>query len=127
MRRLKLLGVLLLSLLVLSTLSSVSAFRGNIIPPAKAKQVAEYFAKEAFSENIEIGDYVLFYEPSGKPAVYSFEILKDGKVYGTIIIGATKDHAPLVMLYKGLPPQYNLNLKKELRTLNIFIQNPLHL
>lgn len=124
MRRLKLLGVLLLSLLVLSTLSSVSAFQRDIIPPAKAKQVAEYFAKEEFSENIEIGNYVLFYEPSGKPAVYSFEILKDGKIYGTIIIGATKDHAPLVMLYRGLPPQYNLNLKKRARNTKYLYPKP---
>jgi hypothetical protein len=67
-------------------------------------------------EDVKVGDYVfLFYDLSNNPAVYSLEIIKeiikDDKIYGTVVIGATREHAPLVMLYKGTPPQYKVKLR----------------
>jgi hypothetical protein len=63
-------------------------------------------------EDVKVGDYVfLFYDLSNNPAVYSFEIIKDGKIYSMVVIGATREHAPLVMLYKGTPPQYKVKLR----------------
>ncbi len=119
--RWKLLGVLLLSLLVLSSFGS-AAVPSNEVSPVLAEKAAKTYVNwiavniPDFKEwrGATLGKPITYYFPNGEKSAYEFAVFKNGKNVGFILVSARKDMPPVLEFSKAKPPSWNLEKVKEL-------------
>jgi len=119
--RWKLLSVLLLGLLVLSSFGS-AAGPSNEVSPALAEKAAKTYVNwiavniPDFEEwkDATLGKPVTYYFPNGEKSAYEFAVFKNGKNVGFILVSARKDMPPVLEFSKAKPPSWNLEKVKEL-------------
>ncbi|MDK2870522.1 MAG: hypothetical protein PWP39_1757 [Pyrococcus sp.] len=117
----KLVSVLLLGLLVLSSSSSATV-PSKDVSPALAEKVARSYVQwiavniPDFKEwrDATLGKPVTYYFPNGEKSAYEFAVFKNGKNVGFILVSARKDMPPVLEFSKAKPPSWKLEKVKEL-------------
>ena len=104
---------LLVVALAIAVLSGIvgTAMAMELVSIAEAKEVAKKFIfrisdDKEFREwkGVKLSSPIVCYDINDNPTAYLFELKKDGKYLGYIVVSATKDNYPILEFSKGKSP-----------------------
>ena len=106
-----LIGVVLVLVMLRSVVSPVMAKTSDAVNQSEAKAVVEKFIARISMvsnfkdwKNAKIGKVIVAYDVDESKSAYIFELVKDGKYVGYIVVSAKKTNYPILEFSKGKSP-----------------------